>query len=164
MESAALSLAVASVSGTYSDVVTSVFSSTIAAKAWFATAAVLFAIVQVLTATRMYGRLQRFIPASVKAVARVHRWSGRLALLLTLPVMFHCVFILGFQTVSTRVLIHSILGSFIYGVFAAKVVFLRDHSYPRYAIPIAGGVLFAVLALLWATSAGWYFTTVRVGF
>ena len=164
MGSAVLGAVVASVSGTYSDAVTTVFSSTIAAKVWFASAAVFFAIVQLLTATRMYGRLQRLIAAPVKVVARVHRWSGRIALLLTLPVMFHCVFILGFQTVTTRILIHSILGSFIYGVFAAKVVFLRDHSYPRYAIPVAGGVLFAVLALLWATSAGWYFTSVRVGF
>ena len=164
MASALLGIVIASVSGAYSDAVTTVFSSTIAAKAWFATAAVAFAIIQVLTATRMYGRLQRVIPAPVGVVARVHRWSGRLALVLTLPVMFHCIFILGFQTVSTRVLIHSVLGSFIYGVFAAKVVFLRDHSYPRLAIPVAGGVLFAVLVLLWATSAGWYFTSVRVGF
>ena len=57
MGSAVLGAVVASVSGTYSDAVTTVFSSTIAAKVWFASAAVFFAIVQLLTATRMYGRL-----------------------------------------------------------------------------------------------------------
>ena len=48
---------VADVSETYTDLVTTVFSSTIAAKAWFATAAVLLALVQVTTAARIYGKL-----------------------------------------------------------------------------------------------------------
>src|SRR6478735_1048673 len=49
------------VTKTYTDIVTTVFSSTIAFKAWFATAAVVFACVQVLTASRMWGRLQRVV-------------------------------------------------------------------------------------------------------
>ena len=44
---------VADVSENYTDLVTTVFSSTIAAKAWLATAAVLLALVQVTTAARM---------------------------------------------------------------------------------------------------------------
>ena len=48
----------ASVESTYTDIMTSVFSSTIAGKAWFATAAVLLALVQVLTAARIFGHLQ----------------------------------------------------------------------------------------------------------
>ena len=114
-----------------------VFSSTIAAKAWFATAAVVLALVQVTTAARIYGKLS-FLPERGPAIARTHRWSGRLAFLLTLPVFFHCVTILGFQTPDARVAVHAIVGTFFYGVFAAKVLVVRDHSLPGWALPTAG--------------------------
>ena len=154
----------ADVSSEYTDIVTSVFSTTIAGKVWFATAAILLALVQITTAARIYGRLRPLVRLSDRAVSRVHRWSGRLAFLFTLPVVFHCVFILGFETTDTRVAIHSIVGSFLYGVFAAKLLFVRDHSYPSWVLPVAGGTLFAVLGTVWMTSSFWYFTTVEVGF
>ena len=154
---------VADVSETYTDLVTTVFSSTIAAKAWLATAAVLLAFVQVTTAARIYGKLS-FLPERGPTVARIHRWSGRIAFLCTLPVFFHCVTILGFQTPDTRVAIHSLVGTFVYGVFVAKVLIVRDHSLPRWALPTAGLTLASVLVVLWATSSLWYFTTVRFGF
>jgi hypothetical protein len=154
----------ASVNSTYTDLITSVFSSTIAGKAWFATAAVILAIVQVSTGARIFGKLERIVRIPRPYVNRVHRWSGRLALLCTLPVAFHCIFILGFQTVTPRVLIHSILGSFVYGVVAVKIFFVRDRDHPRWTLPLVGGTLFAVLVGLWATSAAWYFTNVRFGF
>ncbi|HEY6113441.1 MAG TPA: DUF6529 family protein [Gaiellaceae bacterium] len=154
---------VADVSENYTDLVTTVFSSTIAAKAWLATAAVLLALVQVTTAARIYGKLS-FLPERGRTVARVHRWSGRIAFLCTLPVFFHCVTILGFETPDTRVAIHSLVGTFVYGVFVAKVLIVRDHSLPRWALPTAGLTLASVLVVLWVTSSLWYFTTVRFGF
>ena len=152
----------ADVSETYTDIVTTVFSSTIAAKAWLATAALLLALVQVTTAARIYGRLS-FLPERGPAIARVHRWSGRTAFLLTLPVFFHCVTILGFQTPETRVAVHSLVGTFFYGVFAAKVLIVRDRSLPAWALPTAGLTLASMVGLLWLTSSLWYFTTVRFG-
>ncbi len=142
------------------------FSSTIAAKVWFASAAALLAFVQVATASRIYGKLEWAIPGRIlgASIATIHRWSGRVAFLCTLPVVFHCIFILGFQTYDTRVLIHSLLGSFFYGVFAVKVLVVRDHGLPGWALPVAGGTLFTFLIALWSTSAFWYFTTVRFGF
>src|SRR5438067_12445468 len=154
----------ASVSSTYTDIVTAVFSSTIAAKAWFATAAGVFAIVQVSTGARIFGKLQWLIRLQRPWPNRIHRWSGRLAFLCTLPVAFHCIFILGFQTSNARVLAHSIFGSFFYGVFAVKVFVVRERAFPGWVLPLAGGALFAVLATLWATSSYWYFTNVRLGF
>jgi len=155
---------IGSVSSTYTDIMTSVFTSTIAAKAWFATAAIVFAIVQVSTGARIFGKLERIIPIGRPYVNRIHRWSGRLAFLCTLPVAFHCIFLLGFQTVNARVLVHSIFGSFVYGVFAVKVFLVHDRAHPRWTLPVVGGTLFSVLAVLWATSAYWYFTQVRFGF
>jgi hypothetical protein len=154
----------ASVESAYTDLVTSVFSTPIAFKAWFASAAAFFAIVQVLTGARIFGKLTGIVPVPPPRVNRIHRWSGRIAVLLTLPVAFHCIFILGFQTENARVLAHSVLGSFIYGVFAVKVFFVRDRDHPRWVVPLVGGTLFTVLALLWSTSSLWYFTQVRFGF
>ena len=153
----------ADVSQTYTDIVTSIFTSTIAAKAWFATAAAALALVQVATAARIYGKLS-FLPERGRGIARVHRWSGRIAFLCTLPVFFHCVTILGFQTPDTRVALHSLVGTFLYGVFVAKVLIVRDHSLPRWALPTAGLTLASLLVTLWVTSSLWYFTTVRFGF
>lgn len=154
---------IADVSESYTDLVTTVFSSTIAAKAWFATAAVFLALVQVTTAARIYGRLS-FMPERGPTVARIHRWSGRIAFLSTLPVFFHCVTILGFQTPDARVAIHSLVGTFVYGVFVAKVLIVRDRSLPGWALPAAGLTLASTLVVLWLTSSVWYFTTVRFGF
>jgi hypothetical protein len=157
-------LLLASASSTYEDIVTSVFSTPIAFKAWFASAAIFFAIVQVATGARIFGKLTGIVPVPPPRVNRIHRWSGRIAILLTLPVVFHCVFILGFQTDDARVFVHSLLGSFVYGVFAVKVFFVRDRDHPRWVLPVVGGTLFTVLALLWSTSSLWYFTQVRFGF
>ncbi len=154
---------VADVAESYTDLVTTVFSSTIAAKAWFATGALVLALVQVTTAARIYGRLS-FLPERGSAIARMHRWSGRIAFLLTLPIFFHCVTILGFQTPDTRVAVHSLVGTFLYGVFVAKVLVVRDRSLPAWALPTAGLTLASLLGVLWLTSSLWYFTTVRFGF
>jgi hypothetical protein len=154
----------ASVNSTYTDIITSVFSSTIAGKAWFATAAIVLALVQVTTAARIFGKLQGVIPIGRPWINRIHRWSGRLAFVCTLPVAFHCIFILGFRSTDARVLTHSIMGSFVYGVFGVKVFFVHDHAHPRWTLPVVGGTLFAVLVTLWSTSAYWYFTNVHFGF
>ncbi|MDX6513856.1 MAG: hypothetical protein QOE36_3360 [Gaiellaceae bacterium] len=154
----------ASVNSSYTDLMTSVFTSTIAAKAWFATAAGVFALVQVTTAARIFGKLQHVIRLPHPWVKAIHRWSGRLAFLCTLPVAFHCIFILGFRSTDTRVLVHSIAGTLVYGVFAVKVFFVHDPAHPRWVLPVVGGSLFAVLATLWGTGSLWYFTQVRLGF
>jgi Family of unknown function (DUF6529) len=152
----------ADVNETYTDLVTTIFSSTIAAKAWFATAAIVLAVAQVLTGPRMFGKL-RFIPSG-SWLPPLHRWTGRLAFVLTLPVLFHCATILGFQTPDARVAIHSLAGTFVYCVFAANVLIVRDRSLPGWALPVAGATLASTLLVLWVTSSLWYFTNVRFGF
>ena len=117
----------------------------------------------VTTAARIYGKLH-FLPKRGRTVATTHRWSGRLAFLCTLPVFFHCVTILGFQTPDTRVAVHSLAGTFVYGAFAAKVIIVRDRELPGWALPAAGLTLASILVVLWLTSALWYFTNVRFGF
>jgi hypothetical protein len=129
------------------------FSSTIAMKVWFASVALAFGVVQVSTALWIYGRLPWRAPSWA---GDVHRISGHLAFLISLPVAYHCLWSFGFQDTNARVLTHSLLGCAFYGAFAAKVTIVRSRGLPGAALPIAGGLVFALLVLLWYTSALWF--------
>jgi Family of unknown function (DUF6529) len=129
------------------------FSSTISMKVWLGSAAVAFAVAQVLSALWVYGKLPVRTPAWA---GTVHRISGRLAFIASLPVAYHCLWSLGFQDTDTRVLIHSLLGCAVYGAFAAKVTIVHSKGLPGLALPIAGGIMFTVLVGVWLTSAYWF--------
>jgi mono/diheme cytochrome c family protein len=131
------------------------FSDPLHLKAGFATAAVVLACFQLFTAAWIFRKLPWEKPAWVNPV---HRWSGRLAFAFTLPVAYHCIFKLGFRSPSTRVLAHSLFGCAVYGAFAAKVTIVRLHRFPKPVLPIAGGLLFAVLIGVWYTSAVWLYS------
>jgi hypothetical protein len=136
------------------------FSDPIHLKAWFATAAGVLAFVQLVTAAWIFRRIPIDKPPWVNAV---HRWSGRLLFLCTLPVAYHCVFKLGFQTGDDRVLVHSLVGSAFFGAYAAKVLIVKMRRYPVWVIPTAGGLLFTTLIVVWYTSALWFFQLVGEG-
>ena len=133
------------------------FSDTIHMKAWLATGAIVLALFQLLSAARLF-ELFHWAPAE-HFWGRMHRLSGYLAILLTLPVAYHRIFLLGFETTSPRVAIHSILGSAFYGAFAIKVILVRSRGFPGWALPVAGGLLFAILAGLWLTSSLYLFSS-----
>jgi hypothetical protein len=141
------------------------FSDTLHMKVWLATAALLLGCFQLLTAARIYEKLH--FPPKGRFYNFVHRWSGRTAIVLTLPVAYHCIFLLGFDPSSTtsepRVLIHSVLGSSLYGAFIGKVIIVRSKGFPGWALPVAGGVLFTILLGLWLTSAAWFFSVNGIG-
>lgn len=135
------------------------FSSGTAVKAWLATVAFVLVLVQMGTASAMY---RRRVPPVVRPPAWVpllHRWSGRIAVLLTVPVAVHCLYALGFQGGDTRVLLHSLLACFFYGVFVTKMLVLQQARGPRWALPLLGGALFTAMTAVWLSSAVWFFTT-----
>ena len=80
-------------------------------KAWLTTIAAALAVAQALTAAWMWQRLPAPGPTP-SWVAPAHRWAGTLAFFATLPVAYHCLWALGFQQTTPRVLAHSILGWF----------------------------------------------------
>lgn len=137
------------------------FSDTLHMKVWLVTAALVLGFFQLLTAARIY-ELLRFPPKG-RLYNIIHRWSGRTAILLTLPVAYHCIFLLGFEMTDTRVYAHSLLGSALYGAFIAKVLIVRVNRFPSWTLPVAGGLLFAILLGLWITSAAWFFSINGVG-
>lgn len=137
------------------------FSGTLNLKVWFTTTAVLFALLQVLTALRLYGKVK--IPRQFpKWLGDAHRLFGTLAFLISLPVAFHCLWSLGFESSSseTRRYVHSIAGCVFYGAFAMKVLSVRTKRLPGWMLPAVGSVTFALLVVLWATSSLWFFRTV----
>jgi len=135
------------------------FSTTLNLKVWFATAALLFAAVQLVTALRLYGKLGW--PAELPSwFGDLHRLSGTLAFVVSLPVAYHCLWALGFHSDDTRVLVHSLLGCAFYGAFVTKVLVVRAKGLPGWALPVAGGLVLTVLVALWLTSSLWFFTTV----
>ncbi|GEK23415.1 DUF6529 family protein [Cellulomonas xylanilytica] len=133
------------------------FSSMLEMKAWLTTAAAALVVVQVLSALAMWGRLPG-VHDTPGWVSGLHRWSGTVAFLLTLPVAFHCVWSLGFEDESTRVLVHSVAGCVLYGVFAAKMLALRLRGLPSATVPLLGGLLAGVVVVLWFSSALWFFS------
>ena len=130
------------------------FSDLVHLKAGFASAAVALACFQLFSAAWIFRKLPWARP---RWIGRAHRWSGRLALLCTLPVAYHCIFKLGFQRPDGRVLAHSLLGCAVYGAFAAKVTIVRLHRFAAPVLPLAGGLLFAVLVGVWYTSSVWLY-------
>ncbi|HEY8717408.1 DUF6529 family protein [Pengzhenrongella sp.] len=133
------------------------FSGILQMKAWLTTAAASLVIVQVGTALAMWGRLP-FVSRVPSWTAVVHRTSGTVAFVLTLPVAFQCVWSLGFSTTSTRTVIHSIAGCLFYGAFAAKMLALRLPRLPGPVLPILGGLVAGLLTVIWFSAAFWFFT------
>ncbi|GAA1832768.1 hypothetical protein GCM10009836_08610 [Pseudonocardia ailaonensis] len=137
------------------------FSSGVAAKSWLTALAFAFGLAQLWSALRMSGRFGR---GAGPRTFLVHRWAGRIAVLLTLPVAVHCLYALGFADTTPRVLIHSLAGCLFYGAFATKMLVLPRRAAPRWALPVLGGVVFALLTGLFLTSSMWFFTTHGVTF
>lgn len=132
------------------------FSAPGAAKAWLATLVFVLAVVQLFSALVMYGKIPITAPSWI---GTLHRWSGRSAVLASVPIAVHCLYAYGFDSGDTRVLVHSLVGCFFYGAFVAKMLVLNTKGTPGWALPALGGAAFTGLSVLWLTSAVWYFTT-----
>jgi hypothetical protein len=133
------------------------FSSPGAVKSWLATGAFVFALVQVGSALVLYGKVPHV--AAPSWIGGLHRWSGRAAFLLAVPVAVHCLYALGFQHYSTRVLVHSLLGCAFFGAFTIKMLVLPKSDLPSWTLPALGALVFTALTGVWFTSAYWFFST-----
>jgi len=137
------------------------YPTVLAMKTVVATAIAVLAIAQVATALWMYGKLGIRSPSWL---GTVHRTTGATALLLSLFVAYHCLWSLGLEVgtlpdgakVSTRTLVHGLLGCAVVGAFVVKIVAVRSRRAPGWFLPVAGGLLFSLLVLAILTSAAWY--------
>lgn len=136
------------------------YTGVIRLKSLLATVALALAVVQVGLALWMYGKLP--LGRAPKRITLAHRITGVAALIVTLPVAVHCAVAYGVQVRNPRVLIHSIAGCFLYGAFLAKVLLVHSRKLPGWALPVAGGILALLIAVLWYTSALWYYSGFRL--
>jgi Family of unknown function (DUF6529) len=119
------------------------------------------ALAQLAGALWMYGKLGSRVPPWL---GRAHRVTGTVALVLSVFVAYHCLWALGLESgtladgekVSTRTVVHGLLGCAVMGAIVVKVVAVRSRRAPGWFLPVAGGLLFTLLVLAVLTSAVWY--------
>ena len=138
---------------TFEPITTLGFGSMIEMKVWLAIAVGVLAVAQLIGALWMYGKLGIAAPSWLGIA---HRVSGILLVIVSLPVAYHCLWALGFQSYDTRVLVHSLAGCIVYGAVVTKVVAVQSSSAPGWLIPLAGGLLFTAIVVVVLSSAGWY--------
>jgi hypothetical protein len=119
------------------------------------------AVLQLVGALWMYGRLGVRAPSWL---GTAHRVSGAVAVVLIVVVAYHCLWALGLETgtfasgepVPMRTLVHGVLGCVVIGALVVKAVAVRSKRTPGWFLPVAGGLLFALLVVVVLTSAAWY--------
>ncbi len=132
-----------------------IFSGQAEFKVWFATLAASLAVFQEWVGRRLFGK--RAQGRRKPWMPQAHRMAGTLAFIVSLPVAYQCLWALGFNDYGNPWwAVHSVVGCIVYGAFVTKVLCVRNRKLPRWGLPVAGGVLFAALILVWATSAVWW--------
>src|SRR5258708_1167401 len=124
-------------------------------KSALATAVLGLAVVQVLLALWIYRKLP-LAGRPPRAIRMTHRVIGFVAIALTLPIAIHCYLAYGIVLTDARHIIHSIAGCVLYGAFVVKVLFVQSRRLPGWALPVAGGLLALLIALLWYSPPLWY--------
>lgn len=132
------------------------FPSLIAMKVWLTVIVLALALAQFVSALWIYGR---FGARPARWINGLHRGLGALAVLVSLPVAANCLWVLGFQTTSSRVLAHGLLGCAFYGAFVAKLLTLHSRRLPNWALPVVAGLLLTAVVGVSLTSAVWYLAT-----
>jgi plastocyanin len=128
-----------------------------------ATVVFVLAIGQVLSASIFYGWLKVPVP-SAEAAAFFHRWSGRILIPCAVLVTIYCVKDIGPQSSPTRVAIHTLLGSAVFVVLAAKLIILRAIPRLGFLVPPLGLTVAALFIGLWLTSAFFVLRTRAEGY
>ena len=135
------------------------FDSVIEMKTWLALVVGVLILLQLLGALWMYGRLATPAPSWV---GPTHRTIGIVTVVVSLPVAYDCLLAFGVQTYQPRVLVHALLGCAVYGALVVKIFAVHSRTAPGWFLPLAGGLLFALLMAAVLTSAVWY--TAEYGF
>jgi Family of unknown function (DUF6529) len=128
---------------------------------------VVTAVIGVLVVLQLIGALWMYGKRGIKAPAWVgpaHRTCGTIALLLSAFVAYHCLWALGLESgrlangekVAIRTVVHGVLGCAVFGAVVVKVIAVRSRRGPGWFLPVAGGLLFALLVVVILTSAVWY--------
>lgn len=148
----ALGLYAAAHEPTGRDFVLTGFSTSGAWKSAFASATAVLFVMQISLGLRITGRIGPRGPAPQWST-ELHRLLGTVAFGLSIPVVFHCVWTLGYESGDSRVAVHAVLGCVAYGSYVAKVLAVRAGDRLRWALPGLGALLGVAMLAVWWTSA-----------
>ncbi len=137
------------------------YETVLAMKVVLSTGIAVFALLQVIGGLWMYGKLGIRAPSWL---GTAHRVTGAVTLLLTVFVAYHCLWALGLERgvlpdgteVTTRVVVHGIVGCMVVGAVVVKLIAVRSRRAPGWFLPVAGGLLFTLLMFAVLTSVVWY--------
>ena len=94
------------------------------------------------------------LPVDSTTARSIHLWNGRVLLGLTVVVAYGCLFGPAGPTSPLRVLLHSVLGTTLFVLLAAKVAAVHlEVERLSDRLPLIGGLLFTNYVLVWALSA-----------
>ena len=112
---------------------------------------VVLAVLQVALAGRFWA--ERGLPLAPETAATVHRWNGRVLLVLSLLLGYVCLLTQAGPTDPVRILLHSILGGTLFVLLGAKLTVLHVVRGRRAWLPALGIALFVNYVALWVLSA-----------
>lgn len=134
------------------DFVVTGFTSVAGWKSAFASVTMVLVIVQISLGLRLTGRVGPRVPPPPWA-HDLHRLVGTVAFGISIPVVFHCIWAVGYQTSGSRLAVHSLLGCVAYGTYVAKIMTARTADRPPWALPAAGSLLGIMMLTVWWSSA-----------
>lgn len=120
-----------------------------------ATIVLMMAGFQVFLAARFW-EVTGFPAIRPESAARLHRWNGRATLTLAVIVAVTCGLGPAGPVEPTRVLLHSIFGTFVFVVLFVKFLLLRVLKKGERFLPYIGTTLFLTWGAIWATSVADY--------
>jgi hypothetical protein len=127
-------------------------------KAAGATVVVLLTFSQFYTMESVLGHLPRG-RLKMRSMMRVHRWGGRITIVLAALVAYFCMTDLGAPHEPLRVATHAIAGSLAFSLLAVKFALLRWKPSLAYdTAPWIGRVVAVCFVAIWITSSLAYFS------
>lgn len=138
------------------DFVLAGFDSSSSWKSALASVTVVLFIVQITLGLRITRRIGPRRPPPPWSLD-LHRLVGTVAFGFSIPVVFHCIWTLGYRADESRLAVHSLFGCVAYGLYVAKVLAVRTDDRPEWALPLIGSLLgFAMLAVWWSSALVFY--------
>jgi hypothetical protein len=116
-----------------------------------ATVVFLLSGVQVMLAARLWP-VATFPPVSQSTASAMHRWIGRVTLVLAIIVAISCLAGPAGPVTPLRVLMHSVFGTLVLVVIGAKFTILRVLKKGGDLLPYVGTALFLTFGGIWFTT------------
>ena len=132
-------------------------------KAIGSTVVVLLTFSQFYTMESVLGHLPRG-SIKMRTMMRVHRWGGRITIVLAAVIAFFCMVDVGASHDTVRQTVHIFAGTLAFALLGIKFVLIRFKPYLAYdTAPWIGRIVAVCFVLIWLTSGYAYLTGVQVG-